>query len=73
MGHLVVGVDDGGGREDVDDAALGGDDIDGAPSAGIGGNEVVGVDDHQPPRRGLLARMVIGSRSKGQTLTDIAT
>ena len=60
VGHLVVGVDDGSGREDVDDAALGGDDMDGAPSAGIGGNEVVGVDDRQLPRRGLLARMVIG-------------
>ena len=34
--------------------------IDGAPDAGIGGNEVAGVDDHRPPRQGLLARMVIG-------------
>ena len=60
VGHLVVGVNDGGRREDIDDATLGGDDIDGAPSAGVGGNEVVGVDDHRPPRQGLLARMVVG-------------
>ena len=60
VGHLVVGVDEGSGREDVDDAAFGGDDIDGVPSAGIGGNEVVGVDEHRPQRQGLLARMVIG-------------
>ena len=60
LGHLVVGVDDGSGRKDIDHAALGGDDIDGAPGAGIGGNEVVGVDDRQPLRRGLLTRTVIG-------------
>ena len=50
VGHLVVGVDD---------AAPGDDDIDGAPNAGIGWNEVVGIDDHQPPHRGLLTGMVI--------------
>ena len=37
VSHLVVGVDDGSGREDVDDAPLRGDYIDGAPSAGVGG------------------------------------
>ena len=59
VGHLVVGVDDGSGGEDVDDTAIGGDDIDGAPGAGIGRDEIVGVDNYQHPRRGLRARMVI--------------
>src|SRR5262249_43899154 len=44
VGYLVVGIDDRRRKRGVHDTALGGPDLDGAPAAGIGWNEIVRVD-----------------------------
>src|SRR6476659_2536196 len=43
MRYLVVGIDDGSGKRSVHDRALGRPDLDRAPAAGVGRNEIIRI------------------------------
>ena len=62
---LVVGVDDGRGELGVDDRALRRLDLDGAPAAGVGRDQAVGIDRHleaaEDARRADRQRRVDGA------------